>query len=472
MVYIQNSTLLRPTEKLIKPYKCSMIATEGPRIMGKIDMEGLEITYDSFYVSQLTLNTLAKNQPLYYGFLGKDITFLLVKATYEPIDKNWIIEEEQYIEYYFGDNPSQTRYMNKLLLLTGNSVHRVPQIYFNNPSETYSVKLEVMMANLPQEDMTYNVSSSPTLSGLYYNSIISDKYMYGSTCSGSSELYVIDSTRDVLMTIPYYRIHSIIKQDNTNSLIIGLDTEEKIILEFLNEYNLNQSNSRINWVLKDKKNRVLDVSEIYHCNVSMDGLDNIDPVIEPLGVSGWTGMTILPYETGTTITKTQLIDYLISSVTDNRDGDISIYNVLVTIRKLDALIPLDNISEEGIYDIDFSVSDMAGNNTVKTARVVVDVTGPVIDFYSYATGDMFTMSISGDTMDSLGITYSDIKSYTVCGVTDLVDDTLTIGDVIITVEPSGNTYITETGNTYDVNYSLTDFVGLTFETGKTMYVIT
>lgn len=472
MVYIQNSTLLRPVDKFIKPYKCSMIVTEGPKIMGKLDLEGIEIEYDSFYVSQLTLNINAKNQPLYYGFLGKGVSFLMIKATYEPIDPNWVIEEDQYLEYYFEDDTSTIRYMSKLLLLTGNSLHRIPQIYFNNPNDTQTVKLEVLMANLPQEDITNHVVSSPSFGGLYYNSIITDKYIYNGSCSGSSELFVIDTLYNVLLSIPYYRIHSITKQYETNSLIIGLDTEEKIILEFLNEYNLNQANSRINWVIKDKKNRVLDISEIYQCNVVEDGLDNIAPVILPLSISGWTGTTILPYTTGTTISKTQLIDYMISGVTDNRDGIINKYNIMVIIRKLDELVPLNEISEEGIYDIEFSISDIAGNKTINISRIVIDVTGPNIDFFEYSTGMTFDMSISGNTLDSVGITYSDIKLFTVCGVTDTVDDTLTIGDVVIDVLPSGNTYITETGGTYTVNYSLTDFVGLTFETGKTMNVIT
>jgi hypothetical protein len=93
------------------------------------------------------------------------------------------------------------------------------------------------MANLPQEDITNHVVSSPSFGGLYYNSIITDKYIYNGSCSGSSELFVIDTLYNVLLSIPYYRIHSITKQYETNSLIIGLDTEEKIILEFLNEYN-------------------------------------------------------------------------------------------------------------------------------------------------------------------------------------------------------------------------------------------
>jgi len=54
-MYIQPNILLTPTEKLIKPYECSFIAIEGPNMKGKLTLEGLEIKYDTFYVSQLIL---------------------------------------------------------------------------------------------------------------------------------------------------------------------------------------------------------------------------------------------------------------------------------------------------------------------------------------------------------------------------------------------------------------------------------
>lgn len=475
MTYITNNILLN-TNKLIKPYQCAMIATEGPTIKGKLNLEGLEIQYESFYVSQLTLNENAKNQPLYYGFLGQEVTFLMIKATYIPLDANYAIEDDQYLEYYFADDPSQIRYMNKLMILTGNvNNHRIPQIYLNNPSTEFKVYLDIMVANLSQDDITYAVTTSASYTGLYYNSIISDKYTYTaySPCSGSSELYVIDTEDVVLTTIPYNKIHTITKQSDGLTLIIGLDTEEKISLEFLSEFNLNQANSRINWVLKDKHNRVLDKSYIYTCNVQEDGLDVTDPVITFNSGVSWSGTTIYSYTTGTTITKTDLINYFISGVTDNRDGDINKYNVQVTIREIDNLVPFTAITYEGMYDVEFSISDIAGNTKSVICDLVVDVTGPEIIFYNFVSGvTLFTMSISGDTMDSSGITYSDIKLFTVEDVYDAVDYNLTIGDVEIIVTPTGNTYITITGGTYIVDYTLTDFVGLTFTTGKTMTVIT
>ena len=102
MPYIQPNILLTPTEKLIKPYECSFIVIEGPNMKGKLNLEGLEIKYDSFYLSQLTLNENSSDQPLMYGFLGENVTFLMIRAKYMPLDPNWALETEQYINYYYN----------------------------------------------------------------------------------------------------------------------------------------------------------------------------------------------------------------------------------------------------------------------------------------------------------------------------------------------------------------------------------
>ena len=102
----------------------------------------------------MVLNPQSADQPLLYGYLGNNITFLQVIAKYVPKDPMWSVETEQYIEYYFGDDPTKVRTMGQMLLLTGNSTKRIPQIYFNNPSTSNKVYLEILMANLSQDSLT------------------------------------------------------------------------------------------------------------------------------------------------------------------------------------------------------------------------------------------------------------------------------------------------------------------------------
>ncbi len=361
-MYIQPNTLLTPTEKLIKPYECSFIVIEGPNMKGKLSLEGLEIRYDSYYLSQLTLNVSAKDQPLVYGFLGDKVTFLMIRAKFMPLDPNWAVETEQFLQYYYKDDPGQIRTMGQLLVLTGNSNNRIPQIYFNNPSTKYKVYLEVLMANLPQEDMTNTIqyAQNSSFSGLYWNSIISDVINYTQpTSTGSTELKILDINSSPVAYIPYNNIRTITKIDNL-TLLIGLDTEEKIKLEFLSAFNCDQANSRINWVLKSSRYRTL--------TTNTPTYDTTPPVItwndvltgSTTGItSGVTTLYLL--NTGTTYSATDIKNIFISGITDNTDGLIDINDVQIEMHALNNLVPTTGITGVGVYDITFTVKDLANN---------------------------------------------------------------------------------------------------------------
>lgn len=362
-MYIQPNILLTPTEKLIKPYECSFIAIEGPNMKGKLTLEGLEIKYDSFYVSQLILNENSKDQPLIYGFLGDNVTFLMIRAKYMPLDPNWAIETEQFIQYYYKDEPGTIRTMGQLLVLTGNSTNRIPQLFFNNNNIHYKVQLEVMMANLPQIDLTNTLqyAQNSSFSGLYWNSIISDSIEYISplTSTGSTELKIIDNFGNPLAYIPYNNIRTVNKI-NATTLLLGMDTEEKVKLEFLSEFNCDQANSRINWVLKYSRSRILTPTE--------PTLDTEAPVIAwnnvPSGstsgiTSGATDVYYIP--SGVTYSATTIRDIFLSGVTDNRDGDISINDVIIEMYEVEGILPLNIISNGGYYRIIFKIRDVANN---------------------------------------------------------------------------------------------------------------
>lgn len=349
-------------EKKIKPYECAMIVIEGPQLKGKLNLEGLEFKWENFNLAQMILNADSSDQPLLYGFLGNNITFLMVRAKYVPVDPMWSVETEQYIEYYYGDDPTQIRTMGQMLVLTGNSVKKIPQIYFNNPSQYNKVYLEILMANLGQDSLTNpdQFKQNSFFSGLYYNSIISDSISYTiPTSIGSTELRVVDIDGNSLIYIPYNNIRTIEKVDAYN-IIIGLDTEEKIKLQFLSEFNTDQANSRINWVLRSQRYRTLTVSTpdiditapVFDWNMILTGTTT--------GItSGTTTLYLLP--SGVTYSSTSIKDIFISGITDNRDGEISKYDSIVEMYVLNDLVPSTGITDVGTYYIKFSVRDLANN---------------------------------------------------------------------------------------------------------------
>lgn len=358
MPYIEPNKLLTPTEKLIKPYECSFIAIEGPNLKGKLTLEGLEIPYDSFYLSQLILNESSKDQPLLYGFLGTNVTFVMIRAKYMPVLPHWQIETEQYIEYYFKDDPSEVRAMGQLMVLSGNSARRVPQIMLNNPSSKYKVQLEVLTANLPQSSLTGSTlqfTDMSSFTGLYYNSIITNQII-----SGSTELKVLDSDSDPVMIIPFSSIRTILKVNDT-TLWIGNDTEEKIQLEFLSSYQTDQANSRINWVLEDSNNRYLTKTNL---PVDTEAPTILWNMVLTGSTTGLTSDTTILYllPSGTTYADTIIRDIIISGATDNRDGLMNKNNVGITITQINDIVPVSGITDVGVYELTFDVKDIANNS--------------------------------------------------------------------------------------------------------------
>lgn len=151
MTKIVPNDLLNPTEKTIKNWNCSFIAAEGPNILDKLSLEDLAIPYESQYRSRIILKAGDMNQPLIYGFIGKAVTFLMVKVTYDnENDPYYQYEQEKYnITYYFENDPI-LRPLNRLLAMTGSVDQRIPQIYLNNPLD-YDVVLDVLHATIDPE---------------------------------------------------------------------------------------------------------------------------------------------------------------------------------------------------------------------------------------------------------------------------------------------------------------------------------
>lgn len=355
---------MTPTEKLIKPYECSFIVIEGPNLKGKLALEGLEIKYDSFNLAQMTLNEGAKDQPLLYGFLGTDITFLMIRAKFMPVDQYWQVESEQYIEYYFNDNPSEIRTIGQIAIFSGNSAKRIPQMMLNNPSQSYKVQLEILMANLPQTDIenSNQYKKDSYFNGLYYNSIISNQVYYTipSASTGSTELKVLDYDSVPVMIIPYSSIRTITKEGKT-ILSIGNDTEEKIKLEFLSEQNRDQANSRINWVLESISNRTLTKTypplDIEAPIITWT--DSVQTGITTGITSGITEIYLLP--SGSTYTISGLTDLLVSGVTDSFDGIMDKSVIDLVVRELNDIVPITEIFNVGFYEMLFEVKDFSNN---------------------------------------------------------------------------------------------------------------
>jgi hypothetical protein len=462
---IKPSELFKPTRKIIKPYDCSLVANEGPNMVGKFQMGNLEIPYDSQFTSVMTLQPEDKDMPIMYGFLGTNITFLAIKVQYlsnEQISTNKSLIDNKYLEYYYEDDPLVRRSMADLMILSGTKDNRIPQIYLYNPTE-YVAQVYIMCANLDVNEISKSLrKDTDTIRGLYYNSILTDIVEYIIGVSGSTQLEIFDFNDKLISTIPLIEINVVKVVDNT--ITITTNHNSIINLEFNSNYNAVQAHSRINWVLNNYSSKYL--TKEYPL------ADTRSPIIN--WYSNYTTTFV-----GLNLTKTQLQEIFINTINDEFDGEISKYDAEVKIRKIGSVREFEIVNEVGNYEIQFKIKDIAGNETIAVKNISMYESAPQIQFKQTSIdNNMFINDTWYYKVNSNIISANDIKNYYIESVSDYVDD-LTIDDIIvnITFTGSGSTDgITASGITkvgyYDIEFILINGVGFSTSEHKLLFIKT
>lgn len=415
---IQSNKMMPPSPRIISFHKCSVISTDGPRIVGKIDLTDVNINYESQLYSRIILNPQTENQPILYGGLGNEVTFLFLKLTYDETDPTiGILQEDLYIQYWLADNPTNVKYTSKLLLLTGNSTNRIPQIYLNNPHDS-TIYVDVFMSNLEASEYSFTTTlPSYTFSDLYFNYIVSDI----TGLSGSTQFNILDSGNTTQLSINYDDILTQIINYNNNRITVTT-SGSTITLNFINEFEVNQANSRMLWVLDSSSDRYLSKT-----NPPLDAIEPNMQIYSGLTPVDLTGNTyIYDYITGTTIMPFDVLFYFVSGITDNRDGVIDINETTITIRDNNMDI-LTGITEIGDYDVVMYIADNANN--VSIFHIILRVG----DFIIIEAGETYYVP-SGTT--ELNLVYSGGENTS----SDLV-----ISGITITVANSGGSFVWDLG---------------------------
>jgi len=463
---IKPTQLLKPVKKVIKPYECSLIAADGPRLSGRWNLEGLQIPYDSQFTSVMELQPKEDAMPIMYGHLGTDITFLAIRSVYGSRVQRSTSEQiisDKYLQWYYEDNPDDKFTMTDLLVLTGNDLHRIPQIYIYNPCE-YVCELHIMCANIKKNAISnVLVPNKNIFNGLYYSSILSDQVNFTPSTTGSTQIEVYNNQGDLILVLPYSEIDNI--ERDCDKLIIQTSNREDVRLNFLSDYHARQGHSRISWVTEDNINRYL--------TADYPNIDNISPTI-----NFYTNPQVI--FSGTTLTKTQLKELFIDTIIDNRDGQISKFDTEVDIRKIGSIRNFDEISEFGNYDVTFSIDDIAGNNTTKVKQVYMYSTPPVIVYLPTSAND--TMYINDpfyykSEYDQNIIDNNDIRNYYISCVEDYVDDIPKSAVTVDIIQLSGSSNgLTDSGITlvgdYEITFTVQNQSGMIFTDTKILKVHT
>lgn len=366
MSVVCSGNLFGNRSQFIKTNGGDFIATEASNIKERIVLSDLRMPYKQILKSRVILKTGQANYLLNHLGLGDNATFLCIKAVY---DSKAVIEADRYVNWSYYDDLTRINSFADMMVLTGNSTNRIPQLYLTNPSTKYPVYIDVMVGVI---DDNYSIftdttnQSGTTFVNLNYTDIHS--HVVG-------ESIVINDKSDPVKPLIYIRLSDINSIERSGQILIIDDSSLGIIfLQFLTENDTFQAHSLLNYVLQHPSTDIDTLSPVS---------DSIDPVLYFYDMIGdeyisFNGATAgVPYDTtdgftfstsisltsfGTAsgyIDKSQLIYLLIDGISDNRDGTMSIIPSNLIISGTAGNI--NNILNTGSYSVTFNFSDIAHN---------------------------------------------------------------------------------------------------------------
>ena len=366
-----GANLFGTKSQFIKTNGGDFIAVDGSNTRERLILSDLRIPYKQILKSRIILKTGQTNYLLNHLGLGDNATYLCMKAIY---DVKSVIEADRYVNWSYYDDLTRVNHFSDMMVLTGNSANRIPQLYLTNPSIKYPVYIDVMVGVI---DDSYSVftdttnQSGTTFVNLNYTDIHS--HVVG-------ESLVINDKSSPVKPLIYIRLSDINSIERSGQILIIDDSSLGIIfLQFLTENDTFQAHSLLNYILEHPSTNIDTLSPVS---------DSIDPVLyfySHVGASAsldyiaFNGATVsVPYDTsdgftfsttisltqsgtasGTVIDKSQLIYLLIDEISDNRDGTMSIMPSNLIISGTAGNI--NNILNTGSYSVTFNFSDIAHN---------------------------------------------------------------------------------------------------------------
>lgn len=363
-----QSSLFGSSEKYIKFLNSDLVAIEGANTVERQFLKDIRIRYAQILKGRIILKPGQVDYLLNHLGLGDNATFLSIAASYDPKSK---VEADNYVVYNFADDLSKNHYFAQLMILTGNSAYRVPQLYLTNPNAKYAVALDVMVAVI---DDNYSFFTDTTnQSGLSFVGLeIGDIHTYV-----VNESIVIKDKSTPAKPLLYLKLANINSVERSGQVITVDDQSVgTILLKFKTTNDAAQAFSLFNYVLENPSVDIDTLSPledlvdpiIYFYSqvggsgefIAFNGLTAAVPYNTSNGNTFSTSISISTWGTSSVISKTRLVELIIASASDNRDGPmiVTASNILIS----GTAGTVSTINSSGTYSMTFDFSDLALNN--------------------------------------------------------------------------------------------------------------
>jgi len=367
-----NTSIFGNTNQFIKIQASDFVAIEGVNTVERLIGSDIRIPYKQLLKSRVILKAGQANYLLNHLGLGDNATFLAIKATYNKASVN---EEDNFVDFYYYDDLSTRHSFNQLMVLTGNSSNRIKQLYLTNPNTKYAVTLDVMVAVI---DDTYSFftdtlnQTGTSFTNLSYTDIAT--YIVGES------IVINDTDGRPLIYLNLSSINSISRSEKI--ITLDDDTLGTILLLFNTLYDAQQAESLLSYVLSDPTVNIANLDPL---------ADSQDPVVyfysyvgntasgytisssltssiptytggtySPFGYTFSTQLSLSTYGISGIISKNNLVDLIIGSVSDNRDGIMTITGSNLVLTGTNSTT-VNSITGVGTYSFTFDFSDIAQN---------------------------------------------------------------------------------------------------------------
>lgn len=409
------------------PRGTALAFIQGADTLAKMELCDWSKSFNQYIQSTIYLESGALNRPIQYGGLGTQVTFLALKVEYvnkrttktcSPCQSGYgqtihtgsnittncscgsnpaytqtqfvpkscggsdncsTKVEHGYISYIFENNPSEVRYIDDLMLLTGTDEHRIPKMYLSNPHPQHDAIVTIMAST---ESITFDDIVATSIGD---NTITVENLTYTNIQSTTTQLKAL-SDSGTLVFMRWIDLTSIYPtgEFEINGRIITIKdyVQGTINLSFIDDYNARQAYSLIKWAVCDINNNIITGSQDtddtaptinYSDRFTTDIVLNEFPPLNQstCGTSGTDMCTPIYSSTQGIILKDDLFAFLVDNATDDRDCEVPFTYNNLTIQKLGETTNIDVITELGKYQLTFEVLDNAGN--LKTDSFILNV---------------------------------------------------------------------------------------------------
>jgi len=349
----------------------SFVAIEGATVAEKLLLSDLRMPYKQLLKGRIILKKGQEDYLLNHLGLGDNATFLAIKATYDPKS---VIEEDNYIQWSFYDDVERVNTLAQLLVLTGNSTNRIPQLWLTNPNDKYTVILDVMVAVIDDETffdyrpIVYFTLPVTLESAVYdgpYNTSLGDNFSITINSINDFGGYDIDELRGVIVD------HVV----ESNGLLLSTTSSNYLLYDFddnsINSFTLSGTYSMkfditdsLNNSISDADNVVITYTTEYTPvvyftpEVYLPG-STVSPVNTLMGVTFGATISLTMSSYGGTVSNldiaTELVDYVLQadSITfSTSSSNFILYDYSDII--------ITGITDSGTYSLKFDITDSYG----------------------------------------------------------------------------------------------------------------